>query len=87
MLCRENRSRDPRTRNRDTVRKYILGLSPILCSHGIPGLMVEASPCLLIQQGYAELRIHEGIERGSNDSIKNGSSMAAAVVTGCCGGV
>ena len=40
---------------------------------------------MLIQRGCAELRIHEEIERGNNDSIKKGSSLAAAA-TGFCGG-
>ena len=39
-----------------------------------------------MNRGYAELRIHKEIERGSNDSIKKGSSMAAAAA-GLCGGV
>ena len=40
---------------------------------------------MLTKRGCAELRIHEDIERGNNDSIKEGSSLAAAA-TGFCGG-
>ena len=49
------------------------------------GSIDEVSSNLLTRRGCAELRIHEEIERGSNDSIKKGSNLAAAA-TGLCGG-
>ena len=50
-----------------------------------PGSIDEALSDLLTRCGCAELRIHDEIERGSNDSIKKGSNLAAAA-TGLCDG-
>ena len=65
------------------MRKYTLGLSANLRGQGTSWLDAETSLCLLTQSGCAELRIHEEIERGNNDSVKKESNLAAA--TGLCG--
>jgi len=39
----------------------------------------------LLTSGTAELRIHDEIERGDNESIKQGSGLISSG-EGCCGG-
>ena len=65
---------------------YEPGVSVILWSQSISRLDCQGPFVSANIWGYAELRIHEEIERGNNESIKQGTNLAAAA-TGSCGGL